>query len=344
MRMKHFAGIFSGGFMLLFSLLVVFILLFSSGGSESNSGSGGIGNGNINLSEAVLRHKPMVEHYAAEYGISDYVYILLAIMQVESGGNAVDVMQSSESLGLPPNSLGTEASIKQGCYYFSVLVASIERTGCDIDTAIQSYNYGGSFINYVAARGQNYTFQLAESFAGARYDGRKVTYKNAISIPINGGWKYAYGNMFYVPLVRQYIFEGVGEGSFLWPVPPQYTRILSYFGPRNAPAPGASTYHQGIDIPVPTGTDIYASKPGTVTRAQFNSAMGNYIVIDHGDGTETYYCHNSRLLVSVGNQVNQGQVIAKAGSTGISTGSHLDFKVRVNGTFEDPLHHVTPPN
>ena len=73
----------------------------------------------MNLSAEVLKHQPMVEKYAREYGISEYVNVLLAIIQVESGGTAEDVMQSSESLGLPPNSLDTESSIKQGCKYFA---------------------------------------------------------------------------------------------------------------------------------------------------------------------------------------------------------------------------------
>ena len=80
----------------------------------------------MNLSAEVLKHQPMVEKYAREYGISEYVNVLLAIIQVESGGTAEDVMQSSESLGLPPNSLDTESSIKQGCKYFASLLSSDE--------------------------------------------------------------------------------------------------------------------------------------------------------------------------------------------------------------------------
>lgn len=80
---------------------------------------------------------------------------LLAIMQVESGGTAADVMQSSESMGLPPNSLSTEESIKQGCKYFSELLKSAESKGCDIDTVVQAYNYGGGFIDYVAGHGKS---------------------------------------------------------------------------------------------------------------------------------------------------------------------------------------------
>lgn len=92
-----------------------------------------------------------------EYGVEEYVNILLAIIQVESGGTAEDVMQSSESLGLPPNSLSTEESIKQGVKYFSELLASSERLSVDLESVIQSYNYGGGFLGYVANRGNKYT-------------------------------------------------------------------------------------------------------------------------------------------------------------------------------------------
>ena len=126
-------------------------------------------------------------------------------MQVESGGTGEDVMQSSESLGLPPNSLNTEQSIEQGCKYFASLLSSAEAKDCDINTVVQSYNYGGGFIDYVAARGKKYSFALAESFAREKSGGVKVDYKNEISIKQNGGWRYKYGNMFYVQLVSQYL-------------------------------------------------------------------------------------------------------------------------------------------
>ena len=95
------------------------------------------------LSPEVLALKELVEKYARMYGISDHVNTLLAIIQVESGGLLEDVMQSSESLGLPPNSLGKEASINQGCKYYAELVRRANSLGCDLDSVIQAYNYGG---------------------------------------------------------------------------------------------------------------------------------------------------------------------------------------------------------
>ena len=99
----------SGLFLMVFSLLLFVAILFSD---EQDSGISNIHYGGVNVSAEVLAHKPMVEKYAKEYGVEEYVNILLAIIQVESGGTAEDVMQSSESLGLPPNSLSTEESIK----------------------------------------------------------------------------------------------------------------------------------------------------------------------------------------------------------------------------------------
>ena len=108
------------------------------------------------MSADVLKHQPMVEKYARENGISEYVNVLLAIIQVESGGTATDVMQSSESLGLPPNSLSTEESIKQGCKYFASLLSSCKAKGMnDINVVIQSYNYGGGYADYVAKNGKD---------------------------------------------------------------------------------------------------------------------------------------------------------------------------------------------
>ncbi len=184
-------------------LLLLVVIVFSD---EEDGGSGGnLIYGGVNVSQEVLAHKPMLEKYAREYGIEEYLNVLLAIIQVESGGTLEDVMQSSESLGLPPNSLSTEESIKQGCKYFSELLVAAETKGCDLNSVIQSYNYGGGFLDYVAGRGKKYTFELAESFARDKSSGKKVTYTNPVAVEKNGGWRYSYGNMFYVLLVSQYL-------------------------------------------------------------------------------------------------------------------------------------------
>lgn len=128
-------------------------------------------------------------------------------------------------------------------------------------------------------------------------------------------------------------------GIFTWPVP-GYNRISSYFGGRESPVAGASTYHRGIDIACDTGASVVAASSGTVIVATYNYAEGNYICIDHGGGVVTVYMHNSSLLVSVGETVSAGQSIALAGSTGISSGPHCHFGVRVDGAYVDPLTYL----
>ena len=98
-----------------------------------------------------------------------------------------------------------EDSIKQGCKYFSELLKSAEAKGCDINTVVQSYNYGGGYIDYVAKNGKKHSLTLAENFARDKSGGKKVAYTNPIAVARNGGWRYAYGNMFYVELVSQYL-------------------------------------------------------------------------------------------------------------------------------------------
>lgn len=162
----------------------------------------------MNLSAEVYQHKSMVEKYCKEFGISEQVMVILAIMQVESGGKGGDVMQASESLGLPVNTLGTEASIKQGVKYFASLLKGAKAVGADLNTAIQSYNYGGGFTGYISKHGKKYTLELAKSFARDKSGDKKVTYTNPVA---EDGWRYAYGNMYYVTLISQYLVIGGGK-------------------------------------------------------------------------------------------------------------------------------------
>lgn len=132
------------------------------------------------------------------------------------------------------------------------------------------------------------------------------------------------------------------SGEYAWPLV-SAGRISSYFGYRNAPTAGASSYHKGIDIAAPLGTSILASKAGTVVTSTYSTSAGNYIAIYHGNGVYTYYMHCSRLLVSAGDKVKKGQVIGQVGSTGVSTGAHLHFGINVNNTYVNPLKYVKQP-
>jgi len=124
--------------------------------------------------------------------------------------------------------------------------------------------------------------------------------------------------------------------KLLWPLPSDRLKVSSKFGWRVLY--GKDDYHLGIDLPAPYGTEIYASNDGTVLKARYSSSYGYYILISHGGELSTLYAHCSKLLVKAGDTVKRGQVIAKVGSTGNSTGYHLHFEVRVNGEVTDPLN------
>ena len=135
----------------------------------------------------------------------------------------------------------------------------------------------------------------------------------------------------------------VSSSGYMWPIPGR--AMGDGYGPRNY----GSGYHWGVDIPAPYGTDIRAAKSGTVIVSMMGfsgsgfGGYGNVVVIQHDDGYLTLYAHASTRLVSVGQRVEQGQVIAKVGSTGDSTGNHLHFEVRDrNANKLNPLNFVSP--
>ena len=110
----------------------------------------------------------------------------------------------------------------------------------------------------------------------------------------------------------------------------------SSFGWRLDPFTWRSTFHEGLDFPILTGTSVMAAAGGVVIASEYHSAYGNMVDIDHGSDIITRYAHNSKLLVKVGDIVNRGQQIADSGSTGRSTGPHLHFEVRIKGVAQDP--------
>lgn len=140
---------------------------------------------------------------------------------------------------------------------------------------------------------------------------------------------------------RSYNTVSLGNINFIWPCPSS-SRITSHFGGRSSPTEGASSNHQGVDIGASTGASIVAAASGTVVISTYSYSAGNYIMLNHGGGVYTVYMHCSQLLVSEGQQVSQGQTIAKVGSTGYSTGPHLHFGVRSGGKYLNPLNYVSP--
>lgn len=140
---------------------------------------------------------------------------------------------------------------------------------------------------------------------------------------------------------KQYKTVSLGNINFIWPCPAS-GRITSGFGGRASPTEGASSNHQGIDIGASSGSAIVAAASGTVVISAYSYSAGNYIMINHGGGVYTVYMHCSKLLASEGQQVKQGQTIAKVGSTGYSTGPHLHFGIRTGGKYVNPSNYVSP--
>lgn len=123
----------------------------------------------------------------------------------------------------------------------------------------------------------------------------------------------------------------------VWPVT---GRVTSEYGMRRHPISGRNQLHAGIDIAVPTGTPVAATAAGKVVHAGPDGGYGITVVIDHGYGIRTLYAHNSRVTVQVGDEVQRGDVIALAGSTGASTGPHVHYEVRLNGRPVDPREYL----
>ena len=126
--------------------------------------------------------------------------------------------------------------------------------------------------------------------------------------------------------------------------PVEGIRLSSTFGSRSDPFNGRARMHQGIDIPGPIGTPIYATADGVVRRSQWVNGYGNLVEISHGNGMETRYGHMSKLVAQPNERVRRGQLIGLMGSTGRSTGSHLHYEVRIAGNAVNPMPYIEGTN
>ncbi|MCM1025858.1 MAG: peptidoglycan DD-metalloendopeptidase family protein [Roseburia sp.] len=129
-------------------------------------------------------------------------------------------------------------------------------------------------------------------------------------------------------------------GAFKFPVA-SYTRVTDDYGPRIHPTLKVPQFHNGVDLASPKGTAIYAAYDGVVVAATYSGTMGNYVMIDHGDGLYTIYMHASALYVKKDDIVVRGETIAAVGSTGRATGNHLHFSVRLNGEYTSPWNYIS---
>ncbi len=129
-------------------------------------------------------------------------------------------------------------------------------------------------------------------------------------------------------------------GMFKFPLA-SYTRISDDYGKRIHPILKVEQFHNGVDFASPKGTAIYAAYDGKVVASTYSATMGNYVMIDHGDGLYTIYMHASALYVKRGDVVIRGETIAAVGSTGRSTGNHLHFSVRKDGSYVSPWNYLS---
>lgn len=134
-------------------------------------------------------------------------------------------------------------------------------------------------------------------------------------------------------------YEVTSAGSGVWPALASHT-ITSNYGGRSYPLDGSYNYHLGTDIGASYGTPVVSYQAGTVLIASYHWSYGNYVVVDHGNGLSTLYAHMSALTVSAGQSVSAGQQVGLVGSTGSSTGPHLHFEVRINGSNVDPAPYL----
>lgn len=270
------------------------------------------GNG---IAPEVMRYKPYFEKYAKKYFISQHVDVLMAMAMQESGGRYLDIMQSSESLGLPVNSLtDPEKSIEQGVKYFSKV---LEQAGGDVELALQAYNMGGGFIGYVNKYNNGkYNPEMANQFSNMM--AQKM------------GWS-RYGDVNYVQHVMRYLEQDNSvpvKGGGSWKLPLKEIIVTSGFGGRVDPITGQlDSFHGGVDFACTPSDGIMAVKNGEVVEAiHSNVGYGNYVTLKHGKGEFSRYAHMSSLNVSIGDKVNQGQAVGKCGTTGSSTGNHLHLE------------------
>lgn len=299
--------------------------------------------------EGVLKYEKDIEAEVKAQGLDEsFVPVLMAIASQESGGRVPDIFQSSESLGLPPNSIGPEESIKQGVKYFKEVAdeVGVENASDEkLSLALQAYNFGSGFISYANENG-GYSKEVAESFS------KKMAGEM--------GWS-SYGDTNYVSNVSRYMggtatgaIEGEVVGDMALPLSKDtfmndlICNIGCYFDATS------NTPHPGYDWGVPRGTPVYSMVDGTVVEVSTGSSdnpqgiplsqaltmdLGNYIRIipDNNKGVVLSYFHltgaGNGVMVEKGMKVEKGQVIGHSGNSGRSTGDHLHVEMLVGGRY-----------
>lgn len=315
----------------LFLFLVILLGIFNEDGGFDSTGYD-FSDGNSILNDEVLGYRPLITEYAEKHGVPDQVDLIMALMMQESGGKGNDPMQSSES---HCGSVGCiddpELSIDKGIEYF----ASVwEQADEKMELALQSYNFGSGFIDYVEENEGDYTLQQAIDFSAEKYEELKHTGDYGCVRPDAIMHDACYGDIYYVDAVLQYYHEdGEFDGTFTMPLDSIY--ITSSFGERTIN--GKPDFHNGTDLRCKGGiTEIKAMMDGEARVAPLHSSLGYYVSLLHNEEVITRYAHMSEQLVRNGDKVKKGDVIGICGSTGNSTGPHLHLDVIIDGENLDP--------
>jgi Lysozyme-like/Peptidase family M23 len=319
------------GGLLIVLLLVVFIIgtysIINSiiANNYNSTGESVIGYGNALVSEEVEQYRDDVAKELDKYSKGEYTDLLLALMMQESGGRGNDPLQASESkcgsIGCIKN---PKESIAYGVKHF---LNVLEDADNDIKLALQSYNFGKGFIDYVRDKGGAYTKELAISFSQLMYNRLKDKGIYRCHRPLAIELNACYGDIEYVDSVLRYLPSSmvqVLDTGLSSPLSRELV-VTSPFGWRNIT--GVMEYHKGIDLRCTYTDSIHAVDNGTVVYAGRQGTYGNLVQIQHA-GYITAYAHLSKINVRINEDVSKGKEIGMCGQTGRSYGTHLHFEVK----------------
>ena len=268
------------------------------------------------------------------------------LVAIYEAGDAqyLDILLKSKSV---TDFISRSYMIQEIAEYDGILINQIEEEKNNIETTKQKLENEQSEIRILKAKSEQTTVvlnnmqTLQKSYISKLSDGEKILQQQLTEYK-----KEQDEIQRQILLATNIITPNIQYtgGEMIWPVAISGTAITSDYGVREHPIQGVVREHTGIDIGnTPTGTPVVATADGVVTYAGWLGGYGNCVMINHGDGVVTLYGHGSKILTSVNTQVKQGDVIMQVGSTGNSTGPHLHFEVRVNGTCTSPWQFVKAP-
>lgn len=321
-------------------LLLIILIIASVIGSDDIGESGSLRGGNKQLSEDVLQWEEDVKDAVIEESLDlEYVHILLAILQQESGGNMIstngDIFQSSES---KCGSIGCitdpQESIKQAVKYFK---NTVSKSKGNKEVAIASYNFGNGFADWTQKNHDNkWSKEIAIEFSQLMMT--KVSNPSNYTCIRKEAKPHGacYGDILYVPTIVDYLPESNNSdetqgndftGDLVFPL--RQVVVTSNFGKRVSPGGIGSTTHNGIDLGCTGGiTPIYSAGQGQVVFSELSGGYGNTVIVKHANDLYTHYAHMSRIIASEGDFVTNNDQLGICGTTGTSTAPHLHFEIK----------------